>query len=152
MTQGAPLPPYPSSLAGVLLAAREAVMAPLRVHLRGAGLTDQQWRILRVLADAEFLDAKGIAERALLYPPSVTRIVKELIERNLITRSADPNDGRRSVISITHFGRELVVNTSRHTRVLLDQYAATFGADRLKAFTDEATALIAALEPFRPGD
>jgi DNA-binding MarR family transcriptional regulator len=127
-------------------------MAPLREHLRAAGVTDQQWRTLRVLADAELLDAKGIADRALLYPPTVTRILKELAERKLITRSSDPKDGRRSVIAITDLGRELVVNTSRHTRVLLDQYAEAFGADRLKAFTAEALALIAALEDFRPGD
>jgi homoprotocatechuate degradation regulator HpaR len=152
MAEPTPLPPYSSSLAGVLLAAREAVMAPLREHLRKADLTDQQWRTLRVLAEAELLDAKGIAEQALLYPPTVTRILKELAERKLITRASDPDDGRRSVISITDLGRELVVNTSRHTRVLLDQYAAAFGAERLKTFTTEALAMIATLESFRPRD
>lgn len=83
------LPRYTESIAGSLLAAREAVMAPIRPHLRASNVTEQQWRVLRVLADATSLDARGIAEAALLYAPTVTRILKELGERKLIIRHID---------------------------------------------------------------
>ncbi|QGP80418.1 MarR family transcriptional regulator [Sphingobium sp. CAP-1] len=144
--------PYPQSLAGTLLAAREAVMAPLRVHLRAADVTEQQWRVLRVLGDNGSMDARTIAEQALLYPPSVTRILRELGDRALITRASDPNDARRTVISITAQGRTLVMETAQHTSALLTAYADAFGAQRLDAFRQEAAALAACLDRFQPGD
>lgn len=144
------LKPYPTSLAGSLLAAREAVMAPIRPHLRDANVTEQQWRVLRVLADAESLDARGIARQALLYAPTVTRILKELTERKLIERTIDPTDGRRSIISITPEGKRLVTDTARHTKVLLNAYTEAFGSERLERFVAEAQALAATLDTFRP--
>lgn len=146
------LAPYPNSIAGSLLAAREAVMAPIRPHLREANVTEQQWRVLRVLADADWLDARSIAEHALLYAPTVTRILKELTDRGLIERGTDPADGRRSVISITQAGERLVAETAAKTKILLNAYAETFGEERLDAFKDEAKALARALEKFRPGE
>ncbi|MEO8722285.1 MAG: MarR family transcriptional regulator [Sphingobium sp.] len=146
------LQPYHKSLAGCLLAAREAVMVPIRPHLRAANVTEQQWRVLRVLADAVLLDAKTIAERALLYAPTVTRILKELLNRKLIERQIDSADGRRSVISITSEGRKLVVETAKHTILLLDGYTSAFGSERLEAFKAEAFALATILAQFRPND
>lgn len=152
MSGTADLPPYPRSLAGTLLAAREAVMAPLRPLLREAGFTDQQWRVLRVLADAGPLDAGGIAERALLYAPSVTRIVREMTERGLLSRDTDNADRRRSVIAITPAGRAVVRRTAEGTARLLDAYGEAFGRDRLDGFIAEATALIEALSRFAPSE
>lgn len=142
------LPPYPVSLAGSLLAAREAVMAPIRPVLREANFTEQQWRVLRVLGDAEFLDAKGIADQALLHAPTVTRILKELGDRKLIARQLDQSDARRSIVSITPKGREIVSDTARRTRLLLKEYAEAFGPERLEALKAEALALAEALRRF----
>lgn len=144
------LAPYPQSLAGILLAAREAVMAPIRPELRKANVTEQQWRVLRVLADCKSVDARGIATMALLYAPSVTRILKELTERGLIEREIDASDGRRSIIKITAEGRALVSATATHTLELLDQYADAFGRERLEALKSEIAAFTAAIAPFSP--
>lgn len=146
------LPAYPRSLAGTLLAAREAVMAPIRPILREAGFTDQQWRVLRVLADAGPLDASGIAQMALLYAPSVTRILRELAERELVSRSTDAGDRRRSVIAITPAGEALVRRTAERTALLLEQYGAAFGRQRLADFVAEATELAHSLSRFAPSD
>ena len=144
------LHPYPESLAGILLAAREAVMAPIRPELRAANVTEQQWRVLRVLTDCKSIDARGIAAAALLYAPSVTRILKELSERNLIQRQTDANDGRRSIIAITKEGRDLVQATAAHTLELLDRYAHAFGRERLDSLKTEIAAFTATIQPFSP--
>ena len=144
--------PYTQSLAGSLLAAREAVMVPIRPYLRSASVTEQQWRVLRVLADAKTLDARGIADKALLYAPTVTRILKDLADRKLIDRHIDPSDARRSIIAITENGRKLVSGTAKYTRILLDSYGEEFGQQRLDAFKVEALALADALAKFRPGE
>ena len=99
------LPPYRQSIAGLLLAAREATMAPIRPKLRAADVTEQQWRVLRVLSDEGRLDIAALAASAMLHGPSVTRILKELGERGLIARDVDPQDKRRSIIAISEAGR-----------------------------------------------
>lgn len=144
------LPKYSESLAGTLLAAREAVMAPIRPFLRQANVTEQQWRVLRVLDRVDALDASGIAKQALLYAPTVTRILRELVDRNLIVRRIDPNDGRRSVISISAQGRQLVQDTAIHTLPLLSAYVEAFGEQRLNDFIAEAQGLAKTLERFAP--
>lgn len=125
-------------------------MAPIRPLLREAGVTDQQWRVLRVLTDAGPLDGSSIAEMALLYAPSVTRIVRELVERGLVSRSTDAADRRRSVICITPNGEALVRRTAEHTAILLSRYGESFGQERLASFIAEAAALIQTLSRFAP--
>lgn len=142
--------PYKSSLAGTLLSAREAVMAPIRPALRDANVTEQQWRVLRVLGERDMLDAVKIAQMTMLLPPSVTRILRELEERKLVTRQPDVNDGRRSIVSITAKGLQLMATTAKHTRTILDAYAEHFGQERLDNLIKELLALQTAIEPLRP--
>lgn len=139
------LQPYRVSLAGTLLAAREAVMAPIRPHLRDAGVTEQQWRVLRVLADTDGLDVSSLGEAAMLHPPSVTRILRELVERKLITREADGGDGRRSIIRLQPLGKSLVAHTAAHTLSVLDRYAEEFGEERLRTLREEMQAFTRAI-------
>jgi homoprotocatechuate degradation regulator HpaR len=139
------LPPYPLSLAGTLLAAREAVMAPIRPFLRAAGVTEQQWRVLRVLGDDGGIDASRLADAALLHPPSVTRILRELVERGLVARRASPDDGRRAILVLEPEGRALVERTAVHTLGVLEAIGRRFGEARLAALRAELAALTAAI-------
>jgi len=152
MSRTGRLPPYHQSMAGALLAAREAVMAPLRPLLRDAGVTEQQWRILRVLADLGPTDCIGIANATMLLPPSVTRIVKELAERGLVVRSTDEKDARRILVTISDHGQALIRSTSRHTWAILDQYRTYFGDARYEALQRELRALAAVIQEHMPGD
>lgn len=131
------LPPYRESLAGRLLTAREAIMAPLRPILRDTGLTEQQWRALRVLIDNGAVDISTLAVVALLRPPSVTRILRELEKRGLIIRNVDHDDARRAWVTITPLGRDIVQSTTDAMLTLLDRYADAFGVDRLRALIEE---------------
>jgi homoprotocatechuate degradation regulator HpaR len=138
--------PYRHSLAGTLLAAREAVMVPIRPMLAGAGVTEQQWRVLRVLDDAGPVDLKTLAESALLFGPSVTRILKDLVERGLVVRQPNPKDGRGAIVSLSARGRALIEETAAHTLQQLSIYSKKFGDKRLKNLIAELQALIAAIE------
>jgi Transcriptional regulators len=140
------LPPYRHSLAGALLAAREAVMAPIRPLLREAGVTEQQWRVLRVLTDEGPLEPTGLAEAALLHAPSVTRILRELGDRGFTERRRDPTDGRRAIIAISPAGRHLVTETSARTLRLLNRYREEFGNERLAALQRELRELARTIE------
>lgn len=140
------LPPYRQSIAGTLLAAREAVMAPIRPTLRDAGVTEQQWRVLRVLNDRGAIDPTGLADAALLFAPSVTRILKDLVDRALVTRAPDPRDRRRSIVSLTPAGKALLDDTAAHTLAMIQSYGERFGRDRLDALLDELRAFTEAID------
>ena len=52
------------NLPHLFLSAREVLMTRFRPVLNAAGLTEQQWRVLRTLHDAGELDAATLAQRA----------------------------------------------------------------------------------------
>jgi homoprotocatechuate degradation regulator HpaR len=154
MTEERPkLPPYRQSLAGSLLAAREAVMSPIRPMLRTAEVTEQQWRVLRVLGDSGPMEPTALAAEALLYAPSVARILKELVERKLVVREPHPADRRRAILSLSADGRRLVRRTSDQTAEKLNEYMDLFGRERMAALLDELQAFTRAIGPAEmPGE
>ncbi len=120
-------------------------MVPIRPILRDSGLTEQQWRVLRVLVDEGDTDPSGLAEAGLLYAPTVTRILRELADRGLLVRNQDPWDGRRWKIGATPAGRKLVEQTAKRTSKVLKSYADQFSPERLTALEDELRAFAAAI-------
>lgn len=61
------------SLPIALLRAREAMMQHFRPMLAVHDLTEQQWRVLRVLAESGAKDATQLAELAQILGPSLSR-------------------------------------------------------------------------------
>ena len=96
------LPSTRRSLPIALIRAREAVMGPIREMLSGTGLTEQQWRVLRVLDEFGAMDATQLAGRAGLINSSLTRIVQTMVAEGLVTRQTSTEDRRRQVIEIAH--------------------------------------------------
>lgn len=102
------LPEFDRSLPMMLLKAREATMQEFRPILTAAGLTEQQWRVVRTLADVERASMSDVAARCSLQLPSMTRIVRHLSDAGLVVRSTDPEDQRRTQLEITADGRSLI--------------------------------------------
>ena len=103
-----PLRPYGQSLPLALLRAREAVMARLRPVLREHDVTEQQWRVLRTLAEIDEIEVTILADRVFLLPSSLSRILRDLGQRGLIDRRASVDDMRRGLVSITGQGLALI--------------------------------------------
>ena len=94
----------------LLLQAREAVMQHRRPSLREHGLSDQQWRVLRVLAEHAAdggLDTGRVAQQAFILGPSLTGMLARMERDGLITRARSAEDARRSVVSATAAGLAL---------------------------------------------
>jgi homoprotocatechuate degradation regulator HpaR len=88
----------------LLLKAREAVMQGRRPVLRSHGLSDQQWRVLRVLAEpayAEGLETGRLAREAHLLGPSLTGVLARMEAAGLVWRERSDADARRSVVRAT---------------------------------------------------
>jgi len=139
------LPSTTRSLPIALIRARENIMAPIRKMLADSGLTEQQWRVLRVLTEYGSQDATELAERSCLLLPSLTRIVRSMTEKGLITRSQDPNDGRRQTLEITVVGTGIIDNNRQEGMRIVEGFKARVGTenyelllDLLEAFSGES--------------
>lgn len=124
------------SLPIALLRAREKVMGPIRAMLADVGVTEQQWRVLRVLDERGPLDPTEIADRSCLLMPSLTRILKTLAAKGLITRAAHPTDRRRQIITITDAGRQLIRDNLHEAQRLNAWLLQSFGQDKLDRLLD----------------
>jgi homoprotocatechuate degradation regulator HpaR len=124
---------YVQSLPAVLLRAREAVMARLRPILRRHGVTEQQWRVLRTLADIQEIETIQLATAVFLRPPSLSRIVRDLEGRGLLGRRASDDDQRRWLLSITASGLALMEAVAPELIVINTDIASLFGQDNMSA-------------------
>ena len=73
-----------------------------------AGITIDQWVILQVLDRQEGLSQLEIARATFKDPPTVTRIIDLLCQKELTRRITDPDDRRRFKIQLTEDGREKI--------------------------------------------
>lgn len=135
------LPPTSRSLPIALARAREKVMAPIREMLSKSGITEQQWRVLRVLSENGALDATKLADRASLLLPSLTRIVQTMLDKGFVTRTTDKYDRRRQLIAITGTGQIIIDENSQQAATISSRYISALGRQRYEDLLDSLQAL-----------
>lgn len=129
------------SLPMSLLRAREAVMSHFRPMLDRHGVNEQQWRVIRVLAEAGQLDASDVAERANILAPSLTRMIRTMAERGLIEKARDAEDGRRVMLTIAPAGMALLLEVSPDSAKIYADLEGRFGKANVSALMDLLDAL-----------
>lgn len=140
-----PMRPLAQSLPLKLLKAREAVMDRFRPHLAAHDVTEQQWRVLRALAEVGELDARTLAEIACLLPPSLSRILQDLDARGLVARRRPQGDRRTSLVSLSKSGRVLFDTMSKRSEAIYRDLEAELAAAGCGGILDELDRLIGAL-------
>lgn len=96
------------NLPHLLLYARETLMAHFRPMLHAAGVTEQQWRVLRTLSDTGPMEPNQIARRCQILSPSLTRMLAGMQAQDLIKRVRSSADQRRQQISLTPKSLKLI--------------------------------------------
>jgi homoprotocatechuate degradation regulator HpaR len=132
------------NLPRLLLQASEAVLVHFRPGLREHGLTDQQWRVLRVLAETSECDVSTIAQGAYLLGPSLSGVLTRMERDGLILRAADRQDARRQVIRASAKGKRMVAKLAESIEAHYVSMEATLGKARLMqlyALLDEVIAM-----------
>jgi homoprotocatechuate degradation regulator HpaR len=129
------------SLPIALLRAREAVMGPFRPLLARADVTEQQWRVLRVLDERGRMDPSGIAQGACLLMPSLTRILRGLEARGLVERLPHESDRRTFCVQITEAGHALIAAHRAESNRIFSELEARYGAGRIEQLLDLLSAL-----------
>ena len=118
-------------------------MIPIRDMLAKTGITEQQWRVLRVLAEFGTLDVRTLADRSSLLFPSLTRIATTLRKKGLITQTKDEVDRRRQFITITPTGQSIIDNNEDQAAKIVAGFKRTLG----KADYEKLLDLLARMDP-----
>jgi len=138
---------FNKSLPMLLLAAREAVMQRFRGLTQAYDLTDQQWRVLRALAEAESLEIHALSALCRIHAASLSRILPKLDEAGWIARSAKAADQRCVMVSLTPRGHQLIRDTAPAASRIYEELARDVGPERLEriyALLEEFVALLGA--------
>ena len=98
---------FDTSLPMMLYRAVDILMPRFRSIYRQFDLTEQQWRILRVLWEEDSLNVLGLCERTLIPAPSLVGVIDRLEVRGLVARQRNASDRRRVMVAITEEGRGL---------------------------------------------
>ncbi len=127
-----PTPFVHRNLPLLLLRAREALMQHYRPGLRAHGLSDQQWRVLRVLREHEGgLETGRLAQQAYILGPSLTGMLARMEKSGLVARQRCPDDARRSLVAATPDGLALADALSYAIEAQYQDLAAHLGQARL---------------------
>ncbi len=89
------------------------------------GLTQAEFRCLRLFGSDESLNNKQIAERMNLSPSRLTRIIDGLVKKEYINREIDQNDRRNMKVTLSKKGKTLTQQLNKayvdiHKEILED--------------------------------
>nr|WP_255522830.1 homoprotocatechuate degradation operon regulator HpaR [Rugamonas sp. CCM 8940] len=91
-----------------LLKARDNLMAQFRPILHHYGVTEQQYRILRVLDEHSELEPREIAELCQMLAPSLSGVLARMEEVGMVARQRMELDQRRVMVRLAPAGAALL--------------------------------------------
>jgi DNA-binding MarR family transcriptional regulator len=102
-------PRFVEDYLGYLLGqANHALYKEFDAHVRAAGLSSIEWRVLATLHDSDPLTVSQLAHEVLSKQPTVTKLVQRMGEQGWVALLADPADQRRTMVTTTPAGKRLV--------------------------------------------
>ena len=128
-----------------LLKAREAVMERFRPQLNAHGVTEQQWRVLRALAEVDAIDIGALSQWIALSTPSLSRMLPDMETRGLIKRRRHKADGRVVIIALAPRGRSLFERMSTESERIYHELEAAVGRSSIEVLTRALDTLIGGL-------
>nr|WP_227494241.1 MarR family transcriptional regulator [Ramlibacter pallidus] len=115
--------------------ANHALYKDFDSHVRAAGLSSIEWRVLATLHDSEPVTVSQLAHEVLAKQPTVTKLVQRMTEQGWVELLADASDQRRTLVGVTAAGKRLVrpllEKARAHENEMLSSLAASEQA-RLK--------------------
>lgn len=101
------MPSFQQSLPMMLNITLDNVMPVYRELFAQFGVTEQQWRVLRVIWKSDEVTAAEVSKQTLLPSPSLVGILDRLESKDLVERVRSTSDRRRTYIRATTKGRVL---------------------------------------------
>jgi len=129
----------------LLLQAREGVISRFRPLLKGHGVTEQQWRIVRALVDLGPMEPRQIVQVCGISSPSLAGVLSRMDEMGLVQRDRFDNDARRVLVTLTPKSRALARRLAPKIEALYADIEALIGPEFTRAFYASLDTLIARL-------
>lgn len=114
---------------------------------REAGLTEPQWRVLEEIATQHFMPSM-FARTSESSPPAVSRLLRQLADRNLISVSVAAEDGRQRRYALTPTGRRLLDRLRAARSRAIDAVWMDLPPGQLDGFVRFSDTLIPRLEAY----
>jgi homoprotocatechuate degradation regulator HpaR len=134
----------------LMLQAREHVIGRFRPVLNAHGITEQQWRIVRVLLDAGALEPREIGELCRLSSPSLAGVLARMEEIGLVNRRRLKHDQRRVRVSLTPRSRALASRIAPRIEAVYARVEELLGKEFCEYLYGALDDLIDKLEPPAP--
>ncbi|MBK5996322.1 MarR family winged helix-turn-helix transcriptional regulator [Streptomyces microflavus] len=106
----------PQDLLHLLTRAERLAARRIQSVLDAFGCSVDAWRVLDLLSGDEGRTMTSLAEDAALPAPTLTKIVDQLVDQNLVFRRVDPADRRRVLAQLTPRGLRRRRELSRAVR------------------------------------
>jgi len=133
-----------------------AVLNALRRLVRGlhrsSRVTEQRWKVsaaqllvLDRLAEKSALSVNELAERTFTHQSTVSVVAARLVRRGLVRREQDPDDARRTRLSLTAAGRTLRDRATSAATVQIVAALEEMPTNRLRVVHDSLGRLVKAI-------
>ena len=133
----------------LLLQARERVISRFRPLLNAHDITEQQWRIVRVLLDTPALEPRQIGEICRISSPSLAGVLARMERLGFVARRRVPHDQRRVLVSLTARSRALAARMTPQIEATYRRIELQLGEDFSIRFRGMLDRLLATLAPQR---
>ena len=106
---------------------RQLATQALKSHQ--AGLSVDQWVVLKQISENNGSSQVEIGSSTVKDAPTTTRIIDQLVGKNLVSKQLDPEDRRRYMVFVTEKGRQLIERlipvVQEYRQVPLQGFSAT---------------------------
>lgn len=130
-----------------LLQARESVLGRFRPVLNAAGVTEQQWRVIRAIATHGPLEPRELVEACCISSPSLAGVLARMDDLGLVRRERHEADQRRVSVSLTPKSRALVARMAPRVEATYRELEARLGKAEVAALFDALDRIVEALGP-----
>jgi homoprotocatechuate degradation regulator HpaR len=134
----------------MMLQAREHVIAHFRPILNAHGITEQQWRIVRLLLDTGPLEPHEIGELCRLSSPSLAGVLSRMENVGFVQRKRLADDQRRVLVSLTPRSRALASRMAPLIEAVYARIEGLLGKEFTEDFYRVLDDLIVKLRPPPP--
>jgi homoprotocatechuate degradation regulator HpaR len=111
----------------LLLKARDGLLQHFRPILNHYGVTEQQWRIMRALSEAQMLEPRELCDLCQISSPSMSGILARMEETGWLARSKFEGDQRRRQVQLSRAGAGLMNEMGRLIDLQYENLEAAYG-------------------------
>lgn len=112
-----------------------------------AGLTEQQWLLMEEISTEHFMPSM-FARTKDSSAAAVSKVIRQLIDKDMISVSISESDGRQRQYELTAQGKRVMSNLRQRRQRAIDAIWAGLDKRQLAQFADVSEQLISAIEAY----